>query len=43
MAAASLGLVMTAAATLHAMRGEFSSIGINAVLLAVTVFVTWGR
>jgi len=42
---AALGLVavMIMAAGFHAMRGEYSAIGANAVFIAILAFVTWGR
>ena len=43
LAAAGLGLVMVLAAGFHAMRGEFSMIPVNLVLLGLAVFVAWGR
>ena len=42
-AAVGLALVMLAAATFHARRGEFSGIVPNAVLGAIALFVVWGR
>jgi uncharacterized membrane protein YphA (DoxX/SURF4 family) len=43
LAAAGLGLVMVLAAGFHAMRGEWSAIATNAVILALALFVVWGR
>lgn len=42
-AALGLGLVMVFAAVFHASRGEFSNIGMNAVLLGIALFIAWGR
>jgi uncharacterized membrane protein YphA (DoxX/SURF4 family) len=42
-AAIGLGLVMLFAAVFHASRGEFSAIGMNVVMMAITAFVAWGR
>lgn len=42
-AAFGLGLVMVFAAVFHASRGEFSNIGMNAVLLGIALFIAWGR
>lgn len=42
-AALGLGLVMIFAAIFHASRGEFPAIGINVILLAVALFIAWGR
>jgi hypothetical protein len=35
--------VMVGAAMVHARRKEAMNIGVNAVLLALAVFVAWGR
>jgi uncharacterized membrane protein YphA (DoxX/SURF4 family) len=43
LAAVGLALVMVGAATVHARRKEAMNIGVNAVLLALAVFVAWGR
>lgn len=43
LAAAGLAVIMVLAAGFHAMRGEWSSIGTNAVILALALFVVWGR
>lgn len=42
-AAVGLALIMLFAAIFHAKRKEFSAIGMNIILLAVAVFVAWGR
>ena len=38
-----LAVVMVLAAIVHATRGEFPMIGMNAVLAALALFVAWGR
>jgi len=43
LAAIGLVLVMVGAAMVHARRKEAMNIGVNAVLLALAVFVAWGR
>jgi uncharacterized membrane protein YphA (DoxX/SURF4 family) len=43
LAAIGLVLVMVGAAMVHARRKEAMYIGVNAVLLALAVFVAWGR
>ncbi|PQP20822.1 DoxX family protein [Rhodococcus opacus] len=43
LAATGLALVMVGAIVTHARRGETQPIVINVVLLALTVFVAWGR
>jgi uncharacterized membrane protein YphA (DoxX/SURF4 family) len=43
LAAIGLVLVMLGAAMVHARRKEAMNIGVNAVLLALAVFVAWGR
>jgi uncharacterized membrane protein YphA (DoxX/SURF4 family) len=43
LAAVGLVLVMVGAAAVHARRKEAMNIGVNAVLLALAVFVAWGR
>jgi uncharacterized membrane protein YphA (DoxX/SURF4 family) len=43
LAAVGLALVMVGAATVHGRRKEAMNIGVNAVLLALAVFVAWGR
>ncbi|MFK7748465.1 MAG: DoxX family protein [Kordia sp.] len=42
-AALGLTLIMILAAIFHATRGEFSAIAINVVLLAILIFIAWGR
>ena len=42
-AALGLALVMLLASGYHASRGEFSAIGVNVVLLAIFLFIAWGR
>ncbi|MDN3665777.1 DoxX family protein [Algibacter miyuki] len=42
-AALGLALVMLLASGYHASRGEFSAIGVNLVLLALFLFIAWGR
>lgn len=43
LAAAGLVVVMILAAILHIVQGEFSGVGVNAVLGALAAFVAWGR
>jgi uncharacterized membrane protein YphA (DoxX/SURF4 family) len=43
LAGAGLVLTMIGAAITHARRGEFSSIGVNVVLLLLAAFVAYGR
>ena len=43
LAAACLGLTMIGAMIAHGRRGEYSSIGINVILLLLTLFVAYGR
>lgn len=43
LAAVGLALVMVGAASVHARRKEAMNIGVNFVLLALAVFVAWGR
>ncbi|MFT9480467.1 DoxX family protein [Streptomyces sp. Mo3] len=43
LAASGLGLIMFGAAIAHGRRGEAQSVAVNVVLLALTVFVAWGR
>nr|WP_055615393.1 DoxX family protein [Streptomyces phaeochromogenes] len=43
LAASGLALTMFGAAILHSRRGETQSVVVNVVLLALTVFVAWGR
>ncbi len=42
-AAGGLTGVMVLAAVFHGSRGEFSAIGMNVVLMAIAVFIFWGR
>lgn len=42
-AALGLAVVMALAAIFHGSRGEFSAIGMNVVLMAIAVFIAWGR
>ncbi|QNM86118.1 DoxX family protein [Polaribacter pectinis] len=42
-AAIGLSIVMLLAAGFHASRGEFSAIGVNIVLIAIFLFIAWGR
>src|SRR6266581_600493 len=42
-AAAGLALTMVGAMITHGRRGEFSSMGMNVVLLALALFVVFGR
>lgn len=42
-AAYGLALVMILAALFHGSRGEFSAIGVNVFLIALALFVAWGR
>ncbi len=43
LAAAALGLVMVMASLFHIFRGEYASIGINVFMLAIALYVAWGR
>ncbi|WP_030544280.1 DoxX family protein [Streptomyces albus] len=43
LAATGLAVTMVGAAAVHARRKENSAIGLNVVLLALSVFVAWGR
>ncbi len=43
LAATGLAVTMVGAAVVHARRKENSAIGLNVVLLALAVFVAWGR
>lgn len=43
LAAVGLVLVMVGAAVVHGRRGEIPNIAVNVVLLALAVFVAWGR
>lgn len=42
-AAYGLSAVMVLAAGFHASRGEFEAIGANVIMLALMLFVAWGR
>lgn len=42
-AALGLAAVMVLAAIFHASRGEFSAIGMNMVMMALFLFIAWGR
>lgn len=42
-AALGLAMVMVFAAIFHASRGEFSAIGMNVVIMAIALFIAWGR
>lgn len=42
-AAIGLATVMLFAAVFHGTRGEFSAIGVNVVIMAIAVFIAWGR
>ena len=43
LAAVGLALVMVGAAVVHARRNEPMNIAVNVVLIALAVFVAWGR
>ena len=43
LAAAGLAMTMVGAALTHARRGEYPMIGVNLLLLALTLFVAYGR
>lgn len=43
LAAYGLSAVMVLAAGFHASRGEFEAIGANVIMLALMLFVAWGR
>ena len=43
LAAVCLALTMIGAMTVHGRRGEYSQIGINVLLLVLTLFVAYGR
>lgn len=43
LAALGLAAVMLLAAGFHATRGEYSLIGVNAFMMAVALFIAWGR
>ena len=42
-AALGLALIMIFAAIFHIVRGEFSAIGMNVILILIAVFIAWGR
>ncbi|WP_339923758.1 DoxX family protein [uncultured Cyclobacterium sp.] len=42
-AALGLAVVMVLASIFHASRGEFSGIGLNLILMAIALFIAWGR
>jgi len=42
-AALGLAVIMVLAAGFHASRGEFSAIGMNLIIMAIAVFIAWGR
>lgn len=42
-AAIGLAVVMVLAAIFHVSRGEFSAIGMNVVMMAIFLFIAWGR
>jgi hypothetical protein len=43
LAAVGLALVMVGAVAVHARRKETMNVAVNVVLIALAVFVTWGR
>jgi uncharacterized membrane protein YphA (DoxX/SURF4 family) len=43
LAAVGLALVMVGAAVVHARRGESMNVAVNVVLIALAIFVAWGR
>ncbi|MFD6988954.1 DoxX family protein [Streptomyces sp. NPDC059943] len=43
LAAVGVALIMIGAVITHARRGEWPSVGINIVLLAVAIAIAWGR
>lgn len=43
LAAVGLGLIMVFAAIYHIRKGEYSSIGVNAVILILAAVIAWGR
>lgn len=43
LAAYGLALVMLLAAFFHGSRGEYSAIGVNLFMMALALFVAWGR
>ncbi|MBM1104567.1 DoxX family protein [Aurantibacter crassamenti] len=42
-AALGLALIMVFAAGFHVSRGEFSAIGMNVIIMAIALFIAWGR
>ncbi|GGG97939.1 hypothetical protein GCM10011416_14990 [Polaribacter pacificus] len=42
-AALGLATVMIFALVFHAVRGEFSAIGMNLILFGIAIFIAWGR
>ncbi|WP_417603343.1 DoxX family protein [Owenweeksia hongkongensis] len=42
-AAIGIATIMVFAAVFHGSKGEFAAIGANAVIMAVALFVAWGR
>ena len=42
-AAYGLALVMVLAGGFHASRGEYSAIGVNVFMMAIAIFIAWGR
>mgnify|MGYP005995666851 CR=1 FL=1 len=42
-AAIGLAVIMILAAIFHATRGEFSAIGMNMILMSISLFIAWGR
>lgn len=42
-AALGLGIVMLLAALFHGSRGEFEAIGFNLFMVAIALFIAWGR
>ncbi len=42
-AALGLATVMLLASIFHGTRGEFSGIGMNLILMAIALFIAWGR
>ena len=43
LAAVGLGLTQVGAIVVHGRRGEMQNVVVSAILLAMTVFVAWGR
>ena len=42
-AAIGLAVIMILAAIFHATSGEFSAIGMNMILMSISLFIAWGR